>query len=413
MFKRQLSSRLLEALADTPVVLVVGARQTGKSTLTQTALPGFRPITFDDDTPRRAALADPAGFLSGLEGPSVLDEVQRVLPLFPALKASVDRDRRPGRFVLTGSANPLLLPRLSETLAGRMEILTLWPLSQAEIHGTSVNLVDALFAQSGPGLRTPETSRTELLSRVLSGGYPEARARPAGRRRSAWFDAYVTTMVTRQVDDLAGIDAAPELTRLLRLLGLRSGGLLNTADLSRDLHIPYTTLRRYLSLLEALYLYQPLLPWHDARAARIVKSPKVYLNDAGLAAHLCGFGPAQIEADPTRTGPLLEAFVRAELAKHAGTSEAAAELFFYRTLSGVEVDFVVERRDGALVGVEVKAASTVVPKDVKGLRHLAEVAGERFVRGVVLYTGHEVVPLGERLEAWPVSMLWEAPVGRA
>ena len=142
-----------------------------------------------------------------------------------------------------------------------------------------------------------------------------------------------------------------------------------------------------------------------------MKSPKVYLNDSGLAAHLCGFGAAQLEADPTRTGPLLAAFVRAELAKHAGTSDAAAQLFFYRTLSNMGVDFVLERRDGALVGVEVKASSTVVPKDVKGLRHLAEVAGARFVRGVVLYSGHEVVPLGERLAAWPVSMLWEAPVG--
>ena len=409
MFTRQISTRLLEALADTPVVLVVGARQTGKSTLTRTALPGLRAITFDDDTPRLSALADPAGFLSGLDGPTMLDEVQRVLPLFPALKASVDRDRRPGRFVLTGSANPLLLPKLSETLAGRMEILTLWPLSQAEIQGATGNLVDALFTPSSPVQRPHEMSRADLLARILSGGYPEARERAAGRRRSAWFDAYITTMVTRQVHDLAEIDASHDLTRLLRLLGLRSGGLLNTADLSRDLRIPYTTLRRHLSLLEALYLYQPLLPWHDTRAARLVKSPKVYLNDSGLAAHLCGYGPPQLEADPTRTGPLLEAFVRAELAKHAGTSEAAVELFFYRTLSDVEVDFVVECRDGALVGVEVKAANTVVPKDVKGLRHLAEVAGERFVRGVVLYTGHEVVPLGERLEAWPVSMLWDPP----
>ncbi len=407
MFSRQISARLQESLTDTPVVLIVGARQTGKSTLTRTSLPGFRAITFDDDTPRLAALADPAGFLSGLDRPTVLDEVQRVLPLFPALKASVDRDRRPGRFVLTGSANPLLLPSLSETLAGRMEILTLWPLSQSEIEGTTHNPVDALFDPSSPVHLGSESSRAETFARVLSGGYPEARERAVGRRRSAWFDAYVTTMVTRQVHDLAEIDASHELTRLLRLLGLRSGGLLNTADLSRDLHIPYTTLRRYLSLLEALYLYQPLAPWHDSHAARVVKSPKVYLNDSALTAHLCGQGTAQLEADPTRTGPLLESFVRAELAKHVGTSEAAAELFFYRTQTGVEVDFVIERRDGALVGVEVKAASTVVPKDVKGLRQLADIAGDRFVRGVVLYTGQSVVPLGERLEAWPVSMLWQ------
>jgi len=387
------------------VVFLQGPRQSGKSTLVRELLRGkhaARYVTLDDPAPLEAASSDPDAFVADLGGPVALDEVQRAPGLFRALKASVDRDRRPGRFLLTGSAQALLLPRLAEMLAGRMEVVTLWPLSQAEIEGNSENFVERLFGgKLGGGSGAPK----DLWGRVAAGGFPEALGRRDPVRRGAWFDSYVSTILQRDVLELSRIDDLSLLPRLLRLAAARAGGLLNVSEFSRSLAAPLTTLKRHLALFEATFLVQTVPAWSTNRGKRLVKSPKLYLSDSGLLAHLLGWNgkPDMLSRE---TGMILENFVAMELLKLSGWAPFAVTLHHYRTFAGREVDFVLEGPGGNLVGVEVKAASAVGPDDFKGLRELQADAGERFHRGVVLYTGKDQVSFGKGLNAVPMGALW-------
>lgn len=262
--ERHITSRLLDALGDTPVVLVVGARQAGKSTLAKQVAAGGHParyLTLDNATVRSDARADPTGFVNGLSGPAVIDEVQREPDLLLAIKESVDRDRRPGRFLLTGSADVLMLPKVSESLAGRVELLTIWPLSQGEIAGTRESLVDRLFEGRAPVAAGPTEGREALAGRLVKGGFPEAIGRKGEGRRADWFDSYIDTTLRREVRDIANIQGLTELPQLLRLLAARVGGLLNVADVGRALGIAQTSLRRYLAMLEALFLVRRVPAW--------------------------------------------------------------------------------------------------------------------------------------------------------
>ena len=409
MIRRHITPAILAALADTPIVLLIGARQTGKSTLVQdltSSVHAARYFTFDDAGVLAAAHVDPTGFVAGLDRPVVLDEVQRVPELFMALKASVDRERQAGRFLLTGSANVLLLPRLAELLVGRMEVLALWPLSQSEIEGVDKNFVDRVFADSpfsGPISSEPWP---QLLDRILRGGYPEVLSRANPARRKAWFNSYVTTLLQRDVRDLAHIEGLTALPRLFSLLATRAATLLNISELSRSSTIPLSTLKRYLALFETTFLIQLLPAWSGNLGKRLVKAPKLMLSDTGLLAHLLGADRRRLEEDRTLAGPLLENFVAMELFKHASWSDVQPQLFHFRTQTGLQVDVVLENAAGRIVGLEVKASATVSAKDFKGLRVLAEAVGKRFVRGVVLYTGTEVIPFGPQLRAVPLSVLW-------
>ena len=408
MIPRHATARLRKALADRPVVLLHGARQTGKTTLARALAAADHParyVSFDTLTTLSAARGDPAGFLAGIEGPVVLDEVQRVPDLFVAIKAAVDRDRDPGRFLLTGSANVLLVPRLSESLAGRMEIVTLWPFSQGEIERVVEGFVDAMFGEAAPALGAAARG-VALAERVLRGGFPEAVAMGSAERRSAWFDAYLTTILGRDVRDLANIEGLTELPRLLALVAARPMALLNYAELVRSAGLAQSTLKRYFALLEAVFLVRTLRPWHANIGKRMVKTPKVMLCDSGLAAHLMGIDDARLAQDRMLLGGLLESFVAMEITKQIGWSASAPALYHFRTHEGDEVDLVLERRSGALVGIEVKSAATVTGTDFKGMRALAQAAGRRFHRGVVLYTGTEVVSFGPRLHAMPIEALW-------
>lgn len=407
MLPRHAATLLRTALADRPVVLLHGARQTGKTTLAQAVAEtsGAHYLTLDDMTVLSAARADPAGFLAGFAQPLVLDEIQRAPELLVAIKAAVDRTRTPGRFLLTGSANVLLLPQVAESLAGRMEIVSLWPFSQGEIEGGSENFLDAVFGRAQPMLeRRPRA--TPLADRVLRGGYPEASQIKRAERRRAWFDAYVTSILQRDVRDLARIEGLTELPRLLALLAARTMAQLNYAELSRSIGLPQSTLKRYFALLEAVFLVRLVPPWHTNIGKRLVKTPKVLLTDTGLAAHLMGIDGTRLVHDRGLLGGLLEGFVTMELIKQAGWSAAPPALYHFRTHEGDEVDLVLERRDGTVVGIEVKSAATVTAADFKGLRALAAAAGRRFRRGIVLYTGREVVPFGADLFAVPVEALW-------
>jgi predicted AAA+ superfamily ATPase len=427
MYYRKITPHLRDALDDSPVVLINGARQTGKTTLAQQFVsspaplfpdraPGRKAVpdpasartylTLDDSTVLAAAKADAAGFIAGLTGPVVIDEVQHAPELFPAIKATVDRDRRPGRFLLTGSANVLLLSKLSESLAGRMEILTLWPLAQAEIEGTRSSVVDLLFSDTLPTGPLPAVGREELIRRLLNGGYPEPLTRKSETRRRAWFSSYLTTILQRDVRDIANIEGLSSLPRLLALLASRTASLLNLSDVSTAVKLPYATLYRYMAVLEATFLVQQLPAWSTNLGTRLVKTPKLLLNDTGLAGSLLGLDAGRLAVDTTLIRPLLETLVAMELKKDAGWSQTQPNLFHYRTHARQEVDIVLESAAGQIVGVEVKAAASVSSSDFNGLRSLAGVAGERFGQGVLLYTGEKTVPFSERLHAVPLSLLW-------
>lgn len=409
MLRRHLLSGLRSALSDTPVVLVHGARQTGKTTLTRIVAeerPVRRYVTLDDSTVLAAASADPAGFIAGLDGPVVLDEVQRAPALFPAIKAEVDRRRDPGRFLLTGSANVLLVPKISESLAGRVELLTLWPLSQGEIEGHVETFVDDLFRERLPRAAPAARSGPSLIDRIVRSGYPEPLTRTTAERRSAWFSSYITTILQRDVRDLANIEGLADFPRLLALIASRTAGLLNFADLSRSLSMPQSTLKRYVSLLEATFLVVTIPAWSSNQGLRLSKSPKIILADTGLACHVLGMDKARLKIDGNARGALLENFVAMELIKQATWSKAKPKIFHFRTTPGKEVDLVFEDKAGRLVGVEVKSSASVKGDDFNGLRALRDAAGKKFVRGVVLYDGSEVVTFEAGLAAMPLSSMW-------
>ena len=407
MYKRNIETELYSALADTPVVLLNGARQTGKTTLAQeyarTASVPY--VTLDDATQLAAASSDAQGFLAGLGDRVVIDEVQKAPGLFPAIKMSVDQDRRPGRFLLTGSANVLLLPQISESLAGRMQLLTLWPLSQGELHRVRECFLTGIFSEELSLFQDSETF--DLRDAVLKGAFPEAVQRSVGKRREAWFASYITALLQRDVRDLANIDGLTDMPRLLSILAARVGGLLNMSELSRSSGIANSTLKRYLSLLQATFLYQPLPAWSSNLGKRLIKSPKVHLIDSGLTAHLAGVTRQGLDRVPVLFGHLLESFVVNELRKQIGWSDSRVKLYHFRTTGGREIDVLLEDAMGRLVGIEVKSSSTVVRKDFSGFDALLEGAGQQFVRGIVLYTGPQAVSFGRHYVALPVSALWQ------
>ncbi len=409
MIRRHLEPAILAGLADSPVVLIVGARQVGKSTLIQSAAvqKGRRYLTLDDAGLLAAVKADPAGFLDTYSEPLALDEIQRAPELFLALKAAVDRNRAPGRYLLSGSANVLFLPRVADSLAGRMEVITLWPFSQGEVEGVRERFIDVVFGSAPLKLRECDQwdERKEIQQRVLRGGFPEVQARAAEERRKAWFGSYLTTILQRDVRDLSHIEDLTAMPRLLAILASRVGGLLNAADISRGSGIAQTTLKRYLSLLETLFLFQEMPAWSGNVGKRYVKMPKALLTDTGLVAHLLYLTEERLSQDPGPWGLLLENFVAMELRKATAWNQERPQIFHWRTHSQQEVDLVLEA-GGRLVGIEVKASTTVTANDFKGLKALAAEAGPRWVRGVVLYTGAELLPFGGQFVAMPVSALW-------
>ena len=417
MYPRHITHDLLAALADTPVVVLHGPRQAGKTTLVQHLTKHGNPatyITLDNATALATAKTDPTGFLAGLQGPLVLDEIQRAPELVLPIKADVDRDRRPGRFLLTGSANVLQIPKLADAMVGRMEVLTLRPLSQGEIASRREAFIDAVFAAKLPpwsyagGRRAGAVSKADLARRILMGGYPEAVARRELQRRHQWFEGYLNTVMMRDVRDLSNIEGLVDLPRLMNAVAGRAGGLLNYADLGRDVGLNQVTTKRYLALLRATFVVQTLQPWFTNRIKRVVKSEKLYLGDTGLLTYLLDATPERFAADPKVGGMLLENFVALELMKQAGWSRTRPSLWHFRDHRGNEVDFVLEARGGTkIVGIEVKSRATLDVDDFNGLRLLAEAAGERFHRGIVLYTGVESLPFGKRMYALPIPALWQ------
>ena len=408
LYPRFAAQRLEEALADTPVVLIHGPRQSGKTTLARMVgeRMGFAYFSFDDKVLAGAAEDDPSGFVDDLPDRAILDEVQRVPGLFPALKISVDRRRLPGRFLLTGSSNVLLVPKLAESLAGRMEILRLHPLAQCELAGRAPGFLDVLFTRAFK-TRKVERLGSALAERVAAGGYPAALIRQAPRRRATWYRDYIETLVQRDVRDLARIQSLDAMPRLLELAAAQTAQLFNLSELSGPFQLSRPTIRDYVTLLERVFLVEELTPWHVSRANRLVKTPKLHLGDTGLACSLLGRDAAALMKDKTAFGPLLETFVFQELRRHASWHEDDIRFHHFRDRDGFEVDIVMERRGHELAGVEVKASATVTAADFRGLRKLKDAAGTRFAAGVVLYDGETIAGFGDSMYAVPIRLLWE------
>jgi len=408
LFPRWIESRIAEALLDTPVVLLAGPRQAGKTTLVRqiAARQGLHYITLDDELTWLSARADPVGMVRNL-GRAVIDEVQRAPQLLLAIKKSVDEDRRPGRFLLTGSANLMALPTVADSLAGRMETLSLLPLSQSEIESRSANWIDSAFAGQLLKVERPALG-LELVERVLRGGYPEAVARASAKRRRAWARQYLDALILRDVRDVAGIDKLDQLPRFLRALAQTAGQMCNYTQLGAQVGLDGKTAARYLGVFEQMYLLKRVDVWARNRLKRVAKTPKLQFIDAGLLAALLDLSAEEVQRDRTRFGNALETFVFAELLKHTTTAEGDYRLLHYRDADQVEVDVVIENAAGQLVGVEIKAAATVKPSDLRGLKKLASLAGSQFKLGVLLYDGAETLPLGDGIWAVPMSTLWGA-----
>lgn len=408
LFPRFLAPRIEEALADTPVVLISGPRQSGKTTLAR-QLSGERTfLTLDNEPTLQAALDDPVGLIRSYDA-MVIDEIQRAPRLLLAIKESVDADRRPGRFLLTGSANLMTLPMVADSLAGRIENQVLLPLSQSEIGAAEKpaihDWIDRLF---GGEIPYPSAPPGDLVARVLRGGYPEAIARATPRRRQQWAQQYLDMLIRRDIRDLARLDKLEHLPRLMKMFGQVSGQLCNFSQLGGQIGLDHKTVGKYLAVFEQMYLLQRLPAWAGTALGQLIKTPKLQFVDSGLLAALLEIGDITPIHKKSRFGPLLESFVFGELLKFCTWSERRYALSYYRDKSQREVDFVIENAQGAVVGVEVKSAATVSGSDFAGLRHLASLTANRFGAGLILYDGELTLPFGPKLWAIPISTLWQA-----
>lgn len=407
MYRRSVRDVVVEALTDTRIVFVAGARQVGKTTLAREISSGPHPmsvLTLDDRATRDAALTDPTGFVSGLAGPVLIDEIQRVPDLLLAIKDDVDRDNRPGRYLLTGSTNLLASKRINDALTGRIETVRLWPLAQTEIHGGSVNFIDALHAATPPTVTGALVGRAALQRFLSAGGYPEARLRD-GRRRSRWFENQLVTALDRDLRDISDAVKTEAMPGLLRLLASQAANLLSYRAIAARLDLHHATIKSYVSLLEQMYLVRRLPAWRPGLGAREVQAPKIYVVDTGLMAHLLGAGEERIISDDQVTGKIVENFVATELTKHAEWAAETVRLYHYQR-EREDVDLVLEWNDGSIAAIEVKSRATIRQNDWRWVAKLRDQRSGSFRAGIVLYTGEQTIPLGDRLWAVPLSGLW-------
>lgn len=402
-----------QTLADTPITVLQGARQVGKSTLARQVLAArdARLLSLDTTAVYEAAKADPDAFVRQTTGLLGIDEVQRVPELVRAMKDAVEEDRRPGRFLITGSANLLDLPGTQESLAGRAETVVLYGLSRGELAGRREDFVDRLMAGDHVALasRTATLTRADYLDILCTGSYPEPMQR-TGRRRNAWFDNYLQRIVSRDARDVSRLAHLDRLPTLVRLLSANNAGELVKARLATGAGIPETSLPGYLDLLQTLYLIHQIPAWGNNLTGRVTGRAKIALLDTGLSARLNNVTPAAMSPGVVSdaAGDLFEAFVAGELRRQIAWSDTDASLFHFRDRDGREVDLVLEDADRHVAGIEVKASSTVRSDDVKGLTFLRDKLGGRFTIGVVLYTGTNALPFGDRLWALPYSVLWSS-----
>lgn len=406
---RHLEEVITEALEDTRVVIVNGARQAGKSTVVHRLMRNrhdVRERQLDRPNDLSAARLDPAAFVDH-EGLLVIDEVQRAPELILPIKARVDADSRPGQYLLTGSARLLGLRTLPDALVGRTETIELWPFAQGEIDGAPDRFVDAVFEQVSALSTAANLSPGDYLDRALRGGFPEAINR-AGKRRARFFDSYAHDLIDRDVTQLGDIHRRDELTRLLYVLADRTASTLSIEGVANRLAISKNTVERYVALFEEVFLVKRLPAWTNSATTRATRQRKLVFVDSGICAHLAGLSVERLRRDNSKLGSIIESFVISEIMRQLAWSDAFARLYHYRSRDGEEVDVVIEHHDGRVVGIEVKASSSVSGDDLRHLRHLRSKVGDSFHRGVLLYAGTEVLSLGDRLVAAPIDALWRS-----
>lgn len=415
LYPRHATIQVTDALADTPVVVIVGPRQSGKSTLAaQIARRTHAEIvSLDDAGPRAAANTDPTGFVVERRLPLFIDEFQKAPALLDAIKSRVDAARRDGNpaagmFLLTGSANVWSTARISESLTGRAERIQLWTLSQGELLGRSESFLSSLLAGEAPYLDAQPVGREAIVELVVRGGYPEVLARPSAARRTRWLAEYLHMTLERDILDLVDRSRQlEEMPRLLRAAAARIGGIVDFTSIGRAIEMKRDTVRRHLHLLELLFLVRQVPAWSPGRTARTIKRPKLWITDSGLACLLAGCDERRFLTDETGiAGLLFENFIASEVAKQASLLRDGVALHHYRSAGGREVDIVCEARDGSIAGIEVKLGATPHASDFGGLAHLRDVLGSRFRAGAVVHTGAQTLRFGERLWAVPAAAVW-------
>jgi uncharacterized protein len=408
LFARHARHQILEALAESRAVALLGARQVGKSTLVADIATNEHPahvFSLDDQPTANAARTDPASFVAAITGPAVIDEVQRAPSLLLAIKRRLDSDQARGQFLLTGSANILTLPTVADALPGRVRYINLSPLSQGELHRTRETFIDALFDATFPRVSGAPIGRAGAANMLVTGGYPEVQGLGL-RSRLGFFTSYVTSIIGRDLHDIASIRNVENIERLLYVIAARSGGLASFHGMAADLGLDTNTARAHTKILEQLFLVAKLRPWHTNLGSRQIKSAKLYILDSGLLAFLIGANERRIAEDGGIGGAMLESFVAMELLRQSDWTEEPVSLFHYRDKQQREVDVILERHSGEVVGVEVKATATPTSTDFAGLRHLRDKLGARFKAGALIYTGADTLPFGDRLAAIPLSGLW-------
>ncbi len=409
LYPRHIRPDVIDALTASRAVAVLGARQVGKSTLVAQIASDEHParlISLDDESTVTAARTDPTGFIADIDEPVAIDEIQRAPEVLLAIKRRLDADQTRGQFLLTGSANILSLPTVTDALPGRIEYLTLWPLSQGELRDVRERFIDDLFNARYPRLSGMPVGRKPIATRLVAGGFPEAQNRTP-RQRARFFSSYIASIIGRDLDDIANVRNVENIERLLHVIAARSGDLTSFRGIGSDLELDATTVRAHTKILEDLFLVRQIKPWHVNLGSRQIKSTKTYVVDSGLLAHLIGTDERRIAEEGNVAGTMLESFVAMELLRQAGWSDRPVQLFHYRDKQQREVDVVLERHDGDVVGVEVKASATPTSRDFIGLRYLRDKLGRRFKAGVVLHLGADTLPFGDRLAAVPVSGLWQ------
>ena len=410
MYNRFISRSIAEALQDTPALLITGARQTGKSTLcrqlTESGLFAGRSVTLDDPATLSAAISDPMGFLESLGKHVIIDEIQRAPGLFLGLKKLIDEDREGRRVIMTGSADVMALPKVADSLAGRIEIHHLWPLSQDELLGRPSSFLNTLISQDASFVYN-KTKWPDIVSKIKTGGYPEAIRRETDNRKARWFESYIVSILQKDIRELANIEGLTQLPNILKLISTRVGSTINLSDIARISGIKNTTFQRYMALLEHVFLILSIPAWTPNAEGRFVKSPKLFLNDTGLLCHLRDQDDGLIE-NRTLAGSFLENFVVMEIIKQLSWSEKLLKPYHFSVHSGAEVDLVLEDRKGDLYGIEIKATSAIQENDFRGLKRLAEYNDERLKKGIVLYTGDQILGGfgGKNFYAVPISAVW-------